>query len=110
MVETIKQKIIPEKLMTSNNFYRIKLTDNKYIIKEFEVYTNEKTKKIEKLTITKGKHPNCDQKTKDFCIPDFLKEKEFNSESLDFIINMLKIFNFKSSYIRPWFSFEIIQK
>jgi hypothetical protein len=108
MIKIIKKKIIPEKLISNDKFFRIKLIDNKYITREFEIHLNNKTKKIEKLRITKGRHPNCDPKTKDFCMPEFLKEQQFNSESMDLIINMIKLFNFKSSYETPWNSFELI--
>ena len=107
MIKTVKKKIIPEKLITNKEFYKIKITDNTYIVEEFIVHIDNKTKKIEKIRITKGRHPNCDPKTKDFCIPEFLKEKEFNSESLDIIINVIKLFYFDSSYEKPWYSFQI---
>jgi len=108
MISTIKDGIIPSILKRNSSYYRIEITDPEYIITEFEIHTN-KNKKIEKLIITKGNHPNCDPKTKIFCIPDFLKNQELDDRiTLSVIKDLFLIWNFDSAYSQPWTSFEYL--
>jgi hypothetical protein len=104
-ISSIQKLIIPDKLICNSNFYKITITDSNYIIKGFEVYT--KSNKIEKIKLNE-KHPNCNPDTKEFCIPSFVKGMNFNDDSIQIITNMLKIFNFQSSYYNPWCVFELI--
>lgn len=98
--------IIPNKVINYDECKIITRVHSDYIIKEFEVYTNNETKKIEKIIITKGNHPNCDPKTKIHCIPELLKTLELNKFSLNLIIKMFKVFDFNSAYYKPWDLFE----
>jgi hypothetical protein len=97
--------IIPNKLICNSSLYFIKIIDPKFIIEKFFVITNEYDK-IENVGIINGLHPNCDLKTKLFCIPEYLKEYELNENSIKIILNMLEIFNFDSSFFQPWDCFE----
>lgn len=105
MKKIFSQKIIPNKLICNSSLYPIKITDDKFIINKFCVFINEDNK-IENIGIMEGLHPNCDLKSKLFCIPEFLKEFELNEKSLKIIINMFEIFNFDSSFFQPWDCFE----
>lgn len=105
MKKIFKQTIIPNKLICNSNLYNIKITDSKYIIEEFCVFTNE-NKKIEDIGIIKGLHPNCDLQTNLFCIPKYLKNYELNEKSIKIIFNILEIFNFDSAFFQPWNGFE----
>jgi len=96
--------IIPDKLICNSTLRKIRIIDPEFYIKNFIVYT--KNNKIDKIIISKGKHPNCDPKTKIFCIPLFLNTLELDNSSLDIIINMFKIFNFDSAFFQSWESFE----
>jgi hypothetical protein len=109
MIKQINQDVIPNKLITSSRCNQIKITDDNYIIKEFEIHTNDKTNQIEMIKILNGKHPNCDPFTNVFCIPECLKRDVFNDQTLNKIVNMLMIFNFESAYYRPWYVFDIIK-
>jgi hypothetical protein len=106
MKTTIHRTISPNKLITSSKCKNIKVTNNKYIIEEFEIYSNDVTNQIEKIIITKGEHPNCDPTTKIFCIPTCLKGDVLEDSTIEKIVNMIKIFNFESSYERPWYVFD----
>jgi hypothetical protein len=104
---TIRKRIIPDKLICNSIFYLISLTNFSYIINEFIIYTDE-NKRIEKIIITKGNHPNCDPENKEFCIPDFIKKiDKINNETLQIIENMFKIFNFDSAFYQPWEDFTM---
>jgi len=107
MISTIKDEIIPSILKRGSSYYKIKIVDPDYIINEFKIHTNE-NKKIEKIIITKGKHPNCDPNNKIFCIPDFLKNQEIDDKTIIDITNMFLIWNFDNAYIKPWTCFKYL--
>jgi len=102
-----KETILPDKLIYDSNLYKIEITDPDYIINGFQVYTEKN--KIQKIKLN-CYHPNCNPKSKEFCIPDCVKNLELNKESIHLITNMLKLFNFDSSYYQPWISFNYITK
>lgn len=102
-----KETISPDKLIYDSNFYNIEITDFNYIINGFHIYT--KKNKIQNIKLNCS-HPNCNPKTKEFCIPDFIKDLEVTKESIQIIINMLKLFNFDNSYYQPWIAFKYIRK
>lgn len=104
-----KERIIPNKLILDSKFRKIKITNSEYYIDKFTVYLNENNH-IEKLIIDTGKHPNCNPKNKEFCLPDLVKNINFieynNFKPMDLIISMLELYNFNSSYFQPWNEFE----
>ena len=102
----IKKRIVPDKLMSCSTLYYITITNPKFIINEYEICVGN-NKKIEKIKLLEGKHPNCDPQTNEFCIPDFIKKLEIDDKVLEIIENMFKIFNFESSFYQPWADFEI---
>jgi len=104
----IEKTIVPNKLICNSILYNITILNSNYIINEFTIYTNE-MKKIEKIIINKGNHPNCDPKTKEFCFPDFIKDNVVNDETIQIIENMFKIFNFDSAFYQPWQDFKIVE-
>jgi len=108
MKKTFIKEVIPNKLICKNNLYNIKLTNPEFIIKKFCVFLNDETEKIEDVGIIEGKHPNCDLKTKLFCIPEYLKNYKLDDNSFKIIINILEIFNFDSAFYQPWDSFEYV--
>ena len=107
MIYYCKEMIFPDKLIYDHSFYKIKVTDPDYVINGFQVYTEEN--KIQKIKLNCS-HPNCNPNTKEFCIPDCVKNLEINEESLKTIISMLKLFNFDNSYYQPWISFDYVTK
>jgi len=98
--------IFPDKLLYELKMFNIKIIDQKYIIKSFEIHTVNN--KVDKLIITNGKHPNCNPETFEFCIPHFFKTLDLNSDTIQLIKNMLKIFNFQNCYFQPWLAFEYL--
>jgi len=104
MSKKFYKTVIPDKLICNSILRKIRIIDPEYYIENFIIYF--KNKKIDKIVISKGKHPNCDPKTRIFCIPEFFNNFELDDKSLDIIINMFKIFNFDSAFYQPWKSFE----
>lgn len=102
------EKIIPTKLIVNSNFYFIKILNYSFIIDSFDIYT--KDEKIDKIIITKGKHPNCNPIDQTFCIPSYLKNLSLTSDNIKIIKEMLKIFNFDNAHYVPWFAFEYSDK
>ena len=103
------KNIFPDKLICDLILYEITIIDNRFIIRDYDIYTT-KDNKIEKIVITKGLHPNCSKKSGSFCIPDFLKTFELNKDTIKIINEMFKIYNFESAYYLPWEAFEYIKK
>lgn len=101
---SFKRTVIPTKLIHNSTLRKIEVTNSKFIIEKFEIFT--KDKKIDTIVITEGKHPNCNPEDGVFCIPDYLKRLTLNHETLKIIIEMFKIFNFESAYYLPWGSIE----
>lgn len=97
-------KIYPDKLICDSKMYDILVTDDNYIIQDFDIYTEKNV--IKKIVITKGKHPNCSLKDGVFCIPDYLTSLELNQETIEIIKEMFKIYNFESAHYLPWDAFE----
>ena len=104
----IEKRIIPNKLICNKSLYEITLNSDKYVIKKIVVFIN-RDNKIEKLFILDGIHPNCNPKTKEFCIPNSIKQIQFDKNSLEIIENTIKIFNFDSAFFQPWNDFNIKQ-
>jgi hypothetical protein len=102
---SFQKKIYPNKLICNETMYDVYVVDKRYIISEFDVIL-DKDKKIDKVIITKGKHPNCDPQTGEFCIPEYLRELQFTQKSFTMIKEMFKIFNFESAYYLPWSAIE----
>jgi len=104
-----RRKIIPDKLICISNFYKIILIDSEYIINKFEVYVDE-TRRVKKILIVNGKHPNCDPETNIFCLPDSIKDRIINVDLINIIVETLKIFNYNSSYYQDWGAFKCIKE
>ena len=105
MKYSIKKKIVPKKLIVDSNFHKIKVTNPELLIRSFDIYTDDKNL-IQKIIITKGKHPNCNLKDGVFCIPNYFTSLELNQETIEIIKEMFKIYNFESAHYLPWDAFE----
>jgi hypothetical protein len=99
--------IEPKKIICNQRCYNIEILNKKYIIKALNIYT-DKNNFISKIEIIDGEHPNCDPETKEFCIPENLKERKFDSIDFSLIEKMIGVFDFNSSFYMPWADFNII--
>ena len=106
MKHSFNTTIVPNRVIVNSEFYKIDIIDPELIIKQVDIYTFNKTKKINKIFIKQGIHPNANPHTGEFCIPDYIKKMEVNGDSLKIIENMITLFNFRSSYFQPWSGFK----
>lgn len=88
-MKVVTEKIIPEYCYLYGNKNKISRIDEEFIIDEF-VINLTKENKINEIIITKGNHPNCDQKTRKFNLPKNIKNKRFDENLLRYIINYMK--------------------
>jgi hypothetical protein len=97
--------IIPDKAIYRGEPYRMNV-ESKFIIKGFKVKViNDKIFQI----FIRGRHPNANPKTREFCLPNILRKLPLNEESLKFIHNQLGCFNLDDCYFMPWNEIELNQ-
>lgn len=97
--KTITKMLIPEKMIYNGKVHQITGLESKYIIRQYVVKTIDK--KIDTVYLN-SVHPNCDQNTKQFCIPNILRNHKFNRESQLILENILITFNLDDCYFKPW--------
>lgn len=105
MTKKIQTLIYPERLICNKKSYDIQINNNKFIIKEYEIITNNEGT-IKDIRILDGLHPNCNPSNNYFCLPSFIKKLKVTEETIFIIENMFKVFNFNSAFYLPWESIE----
>lgn len=95
--------IIPDRAIYNRRLYKM-VAETKFIIKGFKVTIING--KIFKVNI-RGKHPNANPKSRDFCIPNVLRKLPLNEESETLIHNKLSCFNLDDCYYTPWSEIEL---
>jgi len=91
--------ITPSKMIFKRELKRITYVFPELIINGYSIYINRN--KLYKLCL-ENIHPNCDQKTKIFCLPDCILGKELNKEIFKIIDDILCTYNLDSCYYIPW--------
>jgi len=105
IIYTIKEKIVPNKMIYNMKQFDIYDLDLDYIVEKYFVHTlNEKIKKVELVSF----HPNCDPNSNIFCIPKHINNIEINYESLTVLENIFRTFNLDNCYYAPWKKFKYV--
>ena len=95
----IREIHVPNKLKFKNIIHEITNLDKKFIIKDYQIKTNDD--KIDTV-ILYNPHPNANPQTGEFCIPYNLRDFEINEKSLNIIKILLCCFNLDDCYFTPW--------
>ena len=104
--ETINKILVPEKMIYNRKVYKITGLESKYIIKKYTVKTVNG--KIDSVYLD-SLHPNCDPDTKQFCIPNILRQQKFNKKIQPILENIIITFNLDDCYFKPWGDISYIQ-
>jgi len=104
--ETINKILVPERMIYNGKVHKLTGLESKYIIKKYVVKTVNK--KIDVVYLN-SVHPNCDQNTKQFCMPNILRQHKFNKKTQLVIENILTTFNLDDCYFKPWSDISYIQ-
>jgi hypothetical protein len=97
--EYVDSIVVPTKLIFKSTMYRITSIDKKYIIDGYDLDVVDG--KVDEIYI-KSPHPNADPDTGLFCIPDSLREFDFDNKVTETINLMLSCFNLDDCYFTPW--------
>ena len=92
--------IVPDKMFFDNKKFVLTKVDPEFVIKIYDIFL-DRNNCVRKLSLL-SKHPNCDPKTKLFCLPNFVKENEFNEAVKCMIYYCLSTFNLENCYFMPW--------
>lgn len=102
----ISTTLIPSRLIYRKEIYSITHIKNEYIIKTYKVF--EVDGKVNRIYL-ESKHPNCDPKTNEFCLPEELKNQKLKKvkKSIEYF---LTTFNLDDCYFVPWEDFKYKSK
>jgi len=101
----VKTKLIPNRLIFKKGVKTITDVHPKFIVNEYIIEYGEGNL-LSRVLLVDAHHPNCNPKTKEFCLPDNLKCKESDPSLIPIIESLIRTFNFESSYYQPWNEFE----
>lgn len=97
--KTISKILVPERLVHNKRVCKITGLESKYIIKKYTVkIVNGKIDSVYLDSV----HPNCDPNTKQFCIPNILRQQKFNKKTQPILENIIITFNLDDCYFKPW--------
>ena len=97
--------IIPDKAIYRGNIYELQVSTN-FIMKGFKVITmNDKIFEV----YIRGKHPNANPRTREFCLPPVTYKLPINKDSENLIYNKLMCYNLDDCYYIPWNEIELNQ-
>ena len=92
-------EIRPAHMFKNNELFKIKDFDVRYIINGLTFIT--KDNKVQSIKIMNGYHPNMDPKTREYCIEEQLKNKEFDISYLFMIISLVETWNLNNCFRKP---------
>lgn len=100
----VVKTIVPKYMVRLGKIYYIdKVKDRRLITVNYKLMLEKG--KIESMLLNGSIHPNCDPKTSQFCLPDFIKEIDIteNTDGLrNHIERLLKTFYLDNCYFTPW--------
>jgi len=104
MTEVIVNRIlVPSQMIYKSELYRICDIKDKYIIRKYKVLIEDE--KIYEAFID-AFHPNSDPSTGEFCIPNDLKQCNFDNICQSILENIFITFNIDDCYFTPWGDIE----
>jgi len=90
-------QIIPERIISKKNVYKITFLDKIYFLDGLDVVTeNDKVRRIYLF----GFHPNRDENGI-YCLPDNKKNVEFTRDYFNILLSNIKTYYFDSCYFKP---------
>jgi len=92
-------EIRPAHIFKNNKLFKIKDFDIRYKINGLTFIT--KDNKVQSIKIMNGSHPNMDPKTREYCIEEKLKNKEFDIGYLFMIISIIETWQLNNCYRKP---------
>lgn len=99
----VNRILVPSQMIYKKELYEICDIDNKYIIRKYKVLFDNK--KIYEVFID-ALHPNSNPSSGEFCIPNDLKQCDFDDISQSILENILITFNIDDCYFTPWGDIE----
>jgi hypothetical protein len=93
-------KIIPNTVIKDKNAYEIEHLDESLIIDGFSVTTFTQDDIITCINVF-GEHPNVDQNTTRYCIPENKQGMKLNEQTLSLILSNLRTYYYDSAYFIP---------
>lgn len=99
-VDQGKYPIVPDTLIFQYKVYDILSVSQKFIIKKYDLFFTDQI--LTGLQLIEGVHPNCDPKTRMFCLSKGIKGCAFSKEVDNKLYYLLKTFNLDNSYFMPW--------
>lgn len=92
-------EIYPTHIFKENKLFKIKDCNNNFKINGLTFIT--KDNKVQSIKIMNGSHPNMDPKTREYCIDEKLKNKEFDMSYLFMIISMVETWHLNNCFRKP---------
>lgn len=100
----VKKRIVPDRLIFKNCVMKITTIYKKFIVNKYRIqFTHDN--RVSRIFLDTV-HPNCDPRTKVFCIPEELKNGKFDIAIIPFTENLIRTFNLDDCYFQPWNEFE----
>jgi len=92
-------KISPSYMFKDNKLFKLKTVDSRLKVNGLTFIT--KNNKVQSIKIMNGFHPNMNPDTKEFCIDETLKNKQFDIQYLFTIISLMETWNLNNCYRKP---------
>jgi len=92
-------EIYPTHMFKGNKLFKIKSFNNCFKINGLTFIT--KDNKVQSIKIINGSHPNMDPKTREYCIDEKLKNKEFDISYLFMIISLIETWYINNCFRKP---------
>ncbi len=92
-------EIHPTHMFKENKLFKIEDCNNNFKINGLIFITENN--KVQSIKIMNGSHPNMDPETREYCIDEQLKNKEFDMNYLFTIISLLETWHTNNCYRKP---------
>jgi hypothetical protein len=92
-------EISPTHMFKENKLFKIEDCNSNFKINGLTFIT--KDNKVQSIKIMNGFHPNMDPKTREYCIDEELKNKEFDISYLFMIISLIETWHINNCFRKP---------
>jgi hypothetical protein len=92
-------EISPTHMFKENKLFKIKDCNDNFKINGLTFIT--KNNKVQSIKIMNGVHPNMNPKTREYCIDEQLKNKQFDISYLFMIISLIETWHLNNCFRKP---------
>jgi hypothetical protein len=94
--------IYPSKVRIYGKLYSVEPRSEEVKIKKITLYL-DRANRLTKVVVDTKVHPNCDPRTKEFCLPEEVKKLEYNETLVKLVGSLLSVWNLDNCFAKLHF-------